>query len=116
MIELFYVWCINFMVLLVSSQGTKNIVVVVDYVSKWVEVIALLKKGRIECNRILEKEYLLQIWQHLGPLLVMVDLTSVISYSKGYWRNMGFAIMCLPLIIYRRVGKLRCSIETSSKF
>ena len=41
MIELFDVWGIDFMGPFVSSHGMKYILVVVDYVSKWVEAIAL---------------------------------------------------------------------------
>ena len=41
MIELFDVWGIDFMGPFVSSHGMKYILVAVDYVSKWVEAIAL---------------------------------------------------------------------------
>ncbi len=40
-IELFDVWGIDFMGPFVSSHGMKYILVAVDYVSKWVEAIAL---------------------------------------------------------------------------
>ena len=38
-VELFYVWGIDFMGLFPSSYGHKYIVLAVDYMSKWVEVI-----------------------------------------------------------------------------
>ena len=41
MIELFDVWAIDFMGPFVSSPGMKFILVVVDYVFKWVEAITL---------------------------------------------------------------------------
>ena len=41
MIELFDVWGIDFMGPFMSSHGMKYILVAVDYVSKWVEAIAL---------------------------------------------------------------------------
>ena len=41
MIKLFDVWGIDFMGPFVSSHGMKYILVAVDYVSKWVEAIAL---------------------------------------------------------------------------
>ena len=40
-IELFDVWGIDFMGPFVSSHGMKYILVAIDYVSKWVEAIAL---------------------------------------------------------------------------
>ena len=40
-IELFDVWGIDFMGPFVSSYGMKYILVAVDYVSKWVEAVAL---------------------------------------------------------------------------
>ncbi|XP_019258585.1 PREDICTED: uncharacterized protein LOC109236807 [Nicotiana attenuata] len=40
-VEIFNVWGIDFMGLFPSSNGCKSILVVVDYVSKWVEAIAL---------------------------------------------------------------------------
>ena len=40
-IELFDVWGIDFMGPFVSSHGIKYILVAVDYVSKWVEAVAL---------------------------------------------------------------------------
>ena len=41
-IELFDVWGIDFMGPFMSSHGMKYILVAVDYVSKWVEAIALM--------------------------------------------------------------------------
>ncbi|XP_070005881.1 uncharacterized protein [Nicotiana sylvestris] len=40
-VEVFDVWGIDFMGPFISSYGNKYILVVVDYVSKWVEVVAL---------------------------------------------------------------------------
>ncbi len=42
-LELLDVWGINFIGPFVSSCGKKYILVTMDYVSKWVEVIALLE-------------------------------------------------------------------------
>lgn len=41
LIELFDLWGIEFMSPFVRSDGIKNILVMVDYVSKWVEAIPL---------------------------------------------------------------------------
>lgn len=39
-VEIFYVWGIDFKRLFPSSNGNKYILVVVDYISKWIEVVA----------------------------------------------------------------------------
>jgi hypothetical protein len=39
-IEIFYVWGIDFMGLFPNSYGNLYILVAMDYVSKWVEVVA----------------------------------------------------------------------------
>ena len=67
-IELCDVWGINFMSPFLTSYRMKYIHVAVEYVSKWVEAIALS----------------IQDLAHVRPLIVMVDLTSAISCSKGY--------------------------------
>ena len=65
MIELFDVRGINFMGPFVSSHEMKFISVAVDYVSKWVEVVALAKL-REECHSVLKKEYILSFWHPKG--------------------------------------------------
>ena len=65
MIELFDVWDIDFMEPFVSSHGMKYILVAADYVSKWVEVVALAKL-REECHSVLKKEYILSFWHPKG--------------------------------------------------
>ena len=71
---------------------------------------------RKEGHHGLEKEYFFQDLAHLEPLLVMVALTFVTSWSNGYLRNMEFVTMWLLLIIQILVGKFRCPIEEWSKF
>ncbi|XP_049410664.1 uncharacterized protein LOC125873858 [Solanum stenotomum] len=60
-IELFDVWGLDFMVLFVSSNGVKYTLVAVDYVSKWVEAIALSNNEGKSVTTFLKIEYLLQI-------------------------------------------------------
>ena len=51
MIDLFDVWGIDFMGPFVSSQGMKDILLAVDYVSKWVVSIALANnEGRVSLH------------------------------------------------------------------
>ena len=54
-IELFDVWGIDFMGPFVSSHGMKYILVAVDYVSKWVEAIALSNNERKSVTVFLKK-------------------------------------------------------------
>ena len=39
-VEIFDVWCVEFMGPFLSSRGKRYILVAVDYVSKWVEALA----------------------------------------------------------------------------
>lgn len=39
-VEIFYVWGVYFMGLFLSSMGNQFILVAVDYVSKWIKLIA----------------------------------------------------------------------------
>ena len=54
-IELFDVWGIDFMGPFLSSHGMKYILVAVDYVSKWVEAIALSNNERKSVTVFLKK-------------------------------------------------------------
>ena len=62
--ELFDVWGIDFMGPFVSSHGMKYILVAVDYVSKWVEAIALANNEGKSVTA--EKEYILPFWHSKG--------------------------------------------------
>ncbi|XP_069150303.1 uncharacterized protein [Solanum lycopersicum] len=55
MIELFDVWGIDFMVLFVSSDWMKYILVAVDYVPKWVEAITLVNNEGNSITAFLKK-------------------------------------------------------------
>ena len=93
----------------VSSHGLKYILVAVDYVSKWVEAIALANNEGKSVTAFLKKN----IFSHFGtqgPLLVMGAPTSATDCSRGYWRNTGFAIMWPLLTTLKQVGKLKCRI------
>ena len=93
----------------------KYIIVVVDYVSKWVEVIALANNEEKSVTSFFKKN----IFSRFGtPRAINSDgdVTFAISCSIGYWRNMGFATMWPRHTILRLVGKLRCQTEKSSRF
>ena len=54
-VELFDVWGIDFMGPFPSSLGNKYILVMVDYVSKWVEAMLTLTKDARVVKKILKK-------------------------------------------------------------
>src|SRR3954468_19087124 len=60
-VELFDVWGIDFMGPFPSSFSNKYILVAVDYVSKWVEAVALPTR-RKGCDEIRQQKYLHEIW------------------------------------------------------
>ena len=64
-IELFDVWGIDFMGPFVSSRRIKYILVAVDYVSKWVEAIALVNNEGKSVTALLKK-YILSSWHPKG--------------------------------------------------
>ena len=65
MIELFDVWGIYFMGPFVTSHGMKYILVAVDYVSRWVEAIALANNEGKSVIAFLKKN-ILSIWYPKG--------------------------------------------------
>ena len=93
----------------VSSHGMKYIFVAVDYVSKWVEDIALANNEGRSVTVFLKKSCSL-VLEPQGPLLVMGAPTSATNCSRGYWRNTGFAIMWPLLTTLKLVGRLKCLI------
>lgn len=54
-VEIFDVWGIDFMRLFHPSYGNHYILLVVDYVSKWVEVVALLTNDAKVVHKFLKK-------------------------------------------------------------
>ena len=109
MIELFDVWGIDFVGPFVSSHGMKYILVAVDYVSKWVEAIALANNEGKSVTAFLKKN----IFSRFGTPRTIIsdgDPTFATNCSRDYWRNMGFSIMCPLLTILKLVGKLKCQI------
>ena len=93
----------------------KYILVAVDYVSKWVEAIALANNEGKSVTAFLKKN----IFSRFGTpreILVMGDPTFATNCSRDYWRNMWFAIMWPLLTILKLVGKLKCQIERSNRY
>ena len=80
-IELFDVWGIDFMGPFVSYHGIKYIFIVVGYVSKWLDAIALANNEGKSVTLFLKNIYSL-IFEPQGILLVMGAPTFAIDYSR----------------------------------
>ena len=81
-IELFDVWGIYFMSPFVSSHRMKYILVAVDYVSKWVEAIALPNNEGKSVTTFLKKRVSFPNLVHLGLPSAMEVRTSLISFPR----------------------------------
>ena len=79
-IELFDVWDIDFIGPFSSSYGNKYILVGVDYVSKWVEAIALPTSDAKVVTKFLRKN----IFTHFGTL------QAIISDGSSHFCNRQF--------------------------
>ena len=67
--EVFYCWGIDFVGPLPSSYGNKYILVVIDYVSKWVEAVATPKNDAKTVVKFLKKN----IFSRFGVLKVLIS-------------------------------------------
>ena len=108
-------WGIDFMGPFVSSHGMKYILVAVDYVSKWVEAIALANNEGKSVIAFLKKN----IFSRFGtPNAIISDGGSHFCNKlfKGLLKKYGFSIMCPILTILKLVGKLRGQTRRLSRF
>ena len=104
MSNLFDVWGIDFMGPFVSSHGMKYILVVVDYVSKWVEAITLENNEGKSDTAFLKKN----IFSRFGTLRAIINdggSNFCNKLFKGLLQKYG--VRHIPYIL-RLVGKLRC--------
>lgn len=114
-IKLFDVWGIDFMGPFPPSKGNIYILVVVDYVSKWVEVVALPTNDAKLVMRFLRKN----IFTRFGtPHAIIsnegshVDCKFIANALNRYEVKLR-----LPRhIITRQMNKLKCPIEKSNRF
>ena len=111
------IWCLGYWLYgsFLSSHGMKYILVVVDYVCKWVEAITLANNEVKSVIAFLKRIYSLVLAPQ-GKLLVIGAPTYATNCSSDYWRNMGFAIMWTLLTILKLVGKLKCQIGRSNRY
>jgi hypothetical protein len=96
-INIFDVWCINFMGPFPNSEGHEYILVVVDYVSKWVEPLPCRATDAMHSNRMLHDVIFLR---YGIPQIVISDggHTSLIEHSRKLSRKLEL-ITELPLYI-----------------
>nr|XP_009759208.1 PREDICTED: uncharacterized protein LOC104211783 [Nicotiana sylvestris] len=90
-VEIFDMWGIDFMGPFISSYGNEYILVAVDYVSKWVEIVALPTNDAKGVLGFLKKN----IFTRFGTqelYSVMAEPISAIEHSHSYWKNMEFVI------------------------
>ncbi|XP_075082075.1 uncharacterized protein LOC142166698 [Nicotiana tabacum] len=80
-VEIFDVWGIDFMGPFISSYGMTYILVAVDYVSKWVEAIALLNNEARSVTAFLKKN----LFTRFGTP------TAILSDGGSYFCNKAFA-------------------------
>ena len=86
-VEIFDVWGIDFMGPFSHSFSNQFILIAADYVSKWVEAVALPSKdARVVVNFL--KRISLQNLVYQGQSLVMVGNIFVITKSRPYCSNM----------------------------
>ena len=108
-IELFDVWGIDFMGPFVSSHGMKYILVEVDYVSKWVEAIALANNEGKSVTAFLK----MNIFSRFGtPRAIISDRGSYFCNRlfKGLLEKYGVLHNVALLTTLKLVGKLKCLI------
>ncbi|KAL2505756.1 Uncharacterized protein Adt_21377 [Abeliophyllum distichum] len=114
-VELFDVWGIDFMRPFPLSFLNQYIFVSVDYVSKWVEVLALPTNDAQVVMDFLKNASSL-VMAHPEPLLVMVVNTLAIVSLSLCWPNMAFSIILLLSITLKQVGKRKSPIGSCSGF
>lgn len=110
-VELFDVWGVDFMGLFVSSYGHKYILVVMDYMSKWVEVVALVDNEGKRVVAFLKKN----MFSWFGhPWTIISDGGSHIEtrfFRLPYWSTVWNNTKWLLHITYKLVGMWRFQIE-----
>lgn len=114
-VKLFDVWGINFIGYFVFSCSNKYILVTIDCVSMWVEVIALPTSDAKVLVKFL-KSIFLPYLVLLVLLLLMGVLISTISNSSLFWPNIISSIKLTQPIIHKVVVKLRFLSERLSIF
>lgn len=109
-LELFDVLGIDFVGPFISSHGIKYILITVDYVSKWVEEIALSSNKGRSVTTCLKKN----IFSKFSYPQAIINDENSHFYNhlfKPCLMNMLSNTRCQLIIILRRLDKLRSQIE-----
>ncbi|XP_059284721.1 uncharacterized protein LOC132038016 [Lycium ferocissimum] len=93
-VELYDVWGINFMGPFVSSCGMQYILVVIDYVSKWIEAVALPNNEAKSVAGFLKKSIITRF----------VTLREIISDGGSYFCNKAFGGLLKKYGVKHRVA------------
>jgi len=94
----------------VSSYGNKYILVLVDYLSKWIKVVALrTREGK--CVVQFLKWYIFTRFGTLWAIISDGGTFFVTGYLDHYYTSMGWSTRLQFLITYKLVVKWSCWIE-----
>ncbi|XP_060182265.1 uncharacterized protein LOC132611927 [Lycium barbarum] len=104
-IEIFDVWGIDFMGPFIPSKGNKYILVVVDYASKWVEVVALLTNDASVVAIFLKKN----IFTRFGTP------RAIISYQDTHFCNRLFDKLLLKYGVKHKLDDAMWAYRTTNK-
>ena len=113
--EIFYVWSIDFMGPFSFSFGNIYIILVVDYVSKWIEVKAI----RTNEVKVVLDFIRTRIFDRFGiPKAIISDRGThfAIVQWKHCYTNIMWLIGLPQHTILKRMAKLKFQIEKSSPF
>ena len=115
-VEVFDSCGIGFVGLLPSSYGNEYILVDVDYVSKWVEVVATPKNDA----KIFIKFPKRNIFSRFGVPKVLISDGGVHTFAihscRRFWGVILSSIRWLHLIIPRQMARQRFPIESGREF
>jgi hypothetical protein len=107
-IELFDVWGTSYIGPFPKSKNYEYILVVVDYVSKWVEAMPCKATDAKNSKKMFE--------EIIFPRFVMEELTSRTKTFTTTCQNMGFVTMSLLHITLRQVTKQKYQTNKSRIF
>lgn len=108
-------WGIDFMGPFPPSFGKNYILVAIDYVSKWVEAVALpINDAKMVVNFL--RNYIFSRFGVPRAFISDEDTLFLNKLMETYWISIMWSIRFPVLIILRRMGKSKFRIGKSKKF